>query len=105
MIKYYLGRRLGAEDDWQIGRWNSYIARHQGQLNANPKSKNKDEWLKSKQGLLNWGWNWEQPYAEEQRFKNAKRIAKIAGVELGNKSDEKDIAIESFNLIPTYIHW
>lgn len=105
MIKYYLGRRLGAEDDWQIGRWNSFVARHQGQLNANPKSKNKDEWLKSKQGLLQWGWNWEQPYTEEQRVKNAKRIAKLAGVTLGNKSDKKDIALESFNSIPTYIHW
>lgn len=105
-INYFLGRRLGAEDDWQIGRWNSFVARHQGQINADPKSKNKDARLKQKQGLLQWGWNWEHSYTDEQKQKNAKRIAKIAGVPLATeKDDDKKIAQESLIAAPNYILW
>lgn len=106
-INYFLGRRLGAEDDWQIGRWNSFVARHQGQINADPKSKNKDARLKQKQGLLNWGWSWEQRYTEEQREKNAKRIARIAGVPLAEQSEEdkKKVAQESLIIVPKYTTW
>lgn len=110
-IMYFLGRRLGAEDDWQIGRWVSFVARHSGQLKANPKSKGADQWLKSKQGLLQWGWSWEQSFTDEQRLKNAKRIAKLAGVPLAEQSEEdkekdkKKVAQESLIIVPKYTNW
>ena len=101
-INYFLGRRLGKEDDWQIGRWNSFVARHQGQINADPKSKNKDHRLVQKQALLQWGWEWETMYTEEQKAKNAKRIARIAGVPL---EEPKSISQESIMIIPNYAYW
>lgn len=104
-INYFSGRRLGAEDDWQIGRWNSFVARHQGQINADPKSKNKDARLAQKQGLLNWGWNWEQSYIEEQRLKNTKRISNLAGVPLGEVSDKKSVSQETIAIVPKYVEW
>lgn len=110
-IHYFLGRRLGAEDDWQIGRWVSFVARHQGQIQADPKSKNKDHRLKQKQALLQWGWDWEQPFTPEQREKNAKRIAKLAGVPLAEQSEEekeknkKKVAQESLIIVPKYTNW
>lgn len=106
-IRYFLGRRLGAEDDWQIGRWLSFVARHQGQLKANPKSKGADQWLKSKQGLLQWGVQWDISLTEEQREKNAKRIARIAGVPLAEQTedDKKKVAQESLIVVPKYTNW
>ena len=101
-IIFFLGRRLGKEDDWQIGRWNSFVARHQGQINADPKSKEKDARLKQKQALLNWGWEWETKYTEEQKAKNAKRIARIAGVPLEEPSS---ISQESIVIVPNYTYW
>lgn len=106
-INYYLGRRLGAEDDWQIGRWVSFVARHSGQLKANPKSKGADQWLKSKQGLLQWGWDAGTSFTDEQREKNAKRIARIAGVPLAEEKEEdkKKVAQESLIMVPRYTNW
>lgn len=100
-IQYYLGRRLGKEDDWQIGRWNSFVARHQGQINKDPKSRNKDHRLVQKQALLQWGWNWEQKFTEEQKTKNAKRISKLANVEL----TEESVAQEELVIVPNFMHW
>ena len=106
-IHYFLGRRLGAEDDWQIGRWVSFVARHSGQLKANPKSKGADQWLKSKQGLLQWGWDEKTSFTDEQREKNAKRIAKLAGVPLAEEKEEdkKKVAQESLIIVPKYTNW
>lgn len=106
-INYYLGRRDPEYDDWQIGRWVSFVARHSGQLKANPKSKGADQWLKSKQGLLNWGWEWEQSFTDEQREKNAKRIARIAGVPLATQTedDKEKVAQESLIIMPKYTSW
>lgn len=106
-INYFLGRRLGDEDKWQIGRWSSFVARHQGQINADPKSKNKGARLAQKQALLQWGWNWEQSYTEEQKEKNAKRIARIAGVSLKEESEDvkNKVAQESFIAMPKYTLW
>lgn len=101
-INYFLGRRLGKEDDWQIGRWNSFVARHQGQINADPKSKEKDRRLAQKQALLNWGVEWSAPLTEEQKAKNAKRIARIAGVPL---EELKSISQESIVIVPNYTYW
>ena len=106
-IHYFMGRRLGAEDDWQIGRWLSFVARHQGQLLADPKSKNEDHRLKQKQALLQWGVQWDVPLTPEQREKNAKRIARIAGVPLAEQSedDKKKVAQESLITVPKYLNW
>lgn len=106
-IHYFMGRRLGAEDDWQIGRWLSFVARHQGQLLADPKSKNEDHRLKQKQALLQWGVLWSEKLTPEQREKNAKRIAKLAGVPLAEQSEEgkKKVAQESLIIVPKYTTW
>lgn len=65
-IKYFEGRRIEDYDKWQIGRWRSFVARHQGQINADPKSKNKDARVVQKQALLQWGWNWEDKFTEQR---------------------------------------
>jgi hypothetical protein len=98
-VKYFEGRRIPDEDKWQIGRFNSFVARHQGQINANPKSNNKDEWLKSKQGLLQWGWNWETKFTDKQKEINVKRISKIAGCQI-----EDSLAVEGIKT-PVWINW
>jgi len=97
MIQYSAGRRLGEEDDWQIGRWRSFVARHQGQINADPKSKNKDSRLAQKQGLLQWGWDWETKFTEEQLEKNLKRL----GVKI--QKEEKVVKESIHN--PIYLRW
>ena len=107
MIHYFMGRRLGAEDDWQIGRWLSFVARHQGQLLNDPKSKNEDHRLKQKQALLQWGVDPMTRLTPEQREKNAKRIARIAGVPLAEEKEEdkKKVAQESLIIVPKYTNW
>lgn len=99
-INYFLGRRLGKEDDWQISRWNSFVARHQGQINNDPKSKNEGHRLVQKQALLQWGWDWKTKFTEEQKLNNAKRIAKAAGTPL-----EASVAQESMQVLPGYMRW
>ena len=56
-IQYFLGRRLGKEDDTQINRWRSFVARHQGQINANCKLDDLECRERQRQGLLQWGWD------------------------------------------------
>lgn len=102
-INYFLGRRDPEYDKWQIGRWNSFVARHQGQINADPKSKNKDHRLVQKQALLQWGVEWSIPLTKEQKEKNAKRMAKLTNTKL--KEDGKEIAQESLIIVPNYIYW
>lgn len=106
-IHYFLGRRLDKEDDWQIGRWNSFVARHQGQINNDPKSKDGDHRLVQKQALLQWAWDWETAFTEEQRKKNAMRISKLAGASLSESAtkDNKKIAQESLLIVPKYMQW
>jgi hypothetical protein len=88
-LKYFEGRRLGEEDTWQINRWRSFVARHQGSINSTTKSKNKDAYLKEKQALLQWGWNWETKFNDEQLKKNLKRIIKITNTKIVEVSNEK----------------
>jgi hypothetical protein len=97
---YYLGRRIEKEDDWQIGRWRSFVARHQGQINADPKSNEKDRRLVQKQALLNWGWNWKDSFTPEKVLANAKKMAKETDSEL----EEKEIATESI-ILPKWYPW
>ena len=108
MINYFLGRRLGDEDDWQIGRWNSFVARHQGQIAAKCNLKDDKCNAKQRQGLLQWGWYSNEAYTDEQKEKNAKRIARIAGVPLAKEEDEgnkKNVSQESLIIVPNYMDW
>lgn len=98
-IKYFEGRRIEDEDKLQIGRWNSFVARHQGQINANKDSNQIDKWLKSKQGLLQWGWNWETKYTPEQLNKNLNKIAKITNCSIKENTDMQSI------IMPNFLNW
>lgn len=76
---YFLGRRLGKEDDWQIGRWKSFVARHMGQIKANCSLKDDKCRPAQRQGLLQWAWDSDTAFSDEQRKKNLDRILKKAG--------------------------
>lgn len=80
-IKYFEGRRV-EEDNWQIGRWNSFVARHEGQIKADPKSNNNDHRLAQKQALLQWGWNWDNDFTESQKKRNLNRIINIVKLDI-----------------------
>jgi hypothetical protein len=99
-IEYYLGRRLGEEDTWQINRWRSFVARHQGQISAKCDLKNDKCNTRQRQGLLQWGWNSYEKYSEDKVLANAKIMAKDVGLEL----EEKTVATESIH-IPQWSHW
>lgn len=73
-IHFFLGRRLGDEDRWQIGRWKSFVARHSGQLLANCKPADYKCRPRQRQGLLQWAWDSRQAYTQEQVEKNLERI-------------------------------
>jgi hypothetical protein len=100
-VKYFEGRRIPGEDKWQIGRFNSFVARHQGQINNDPKSKNKDHRVVQKQALLQWAWDWETKMTDKQNEKNLNRISKLAGVEI---ESEQVISKEDIT-IPHFIKW
>lgn len=87
-INYYLGRRLGDEDDWQIGRWRSFVARHQGQIVASCNLKDYDCHAKQRQGLLQWGWDSSNKFDPKQVQKNAERMAKLTDTSITTESLE-----------------
>lgn len=71
---YFLGRRLPEEDEWQIGRWRSFVARHQAQVSKNCKTKDNECRPVQRQGLLQWAWNSDTEFTEKQQEKNLKRL-------------------------------
>lgn len=85
---YFSGRRLGAEDDKQIKRWKSFVARHQGAITKSGKLKDLKARVKQRQGLLQWGWDSTVECTPETIKKNAKRIAKSAGAKVTEISKE-----------------
>jgi len=87
-FRYYEGRRLGEEDDKQIKRWKSFVARHQGAITKSGKLKDLKARVKQRQGLLQWGWDSTVEYSPETLKKNAKRIAKSAGAKVVEISKE-----------------
>lgn len=87
-IKYFLGRRLGKEDDKQIARWKSFVARHMGQVAASCRLGDEKCHTKQRQGLLQWAWDSTTKFDEDQREKNLKRIARLAGVTVEEVSTE-----------------
>lgn len=87
-IKYFEGRRIPEEDKWQIGRWRSFVARHQGQISASCDLTDHDCHTKQRQGLLQWAWDSSDKFTDEQLDKNIKNISKEAGVSIETISKE-----------------
>lgn len=77
-IRYFLGRRLPVVDSRQIGRWYSFIARHQAQVTMACDLNDPKCHTKQRQGLLQWGWRSETPFTPAQRSANIERIVKLA---------------------------
>ena len=63
--------------------------------------------LENNSALLQWGVRWDIKLTDEQREKNAKRIAKLAGVPLAEEKekDKKKVAQESLIIVPKYTNW
>lgn len=55
--RYTLGRRLPAIDDFQIGRWQSFGARHAAQIRANCDPGDVFCRPRQRQGLLQWAYD------------------------------------------------
>lgn len=81
-LKYFEGRRLVEEDKLQIGRWISFVARHQGQVDAKCTPKDHDCHTKQRQGLLQWAWNSDTQFTPTQRKNNLTRLQKNPEVSL-----------------------
>lgn len=90
-INYYLGRRLGKEDDTQINRWRSFVARHQGQIKANCTPKDETCRPKQRQGLLQWGWDSTNKYDDAAVSGNAKRMAKLTSSTISTEGITPDV--------------
>lgn len=96
-IKYFEGRRDEKEDKLQIGRWRSFVARHQGQIRTNCDLKDKKCRPVQRQGLLQWAWDSSTNFTNEQQTKNLKKILKASGAQL-----EKP-AVEMASIV--YLNW
>lgn len=86
-IKYFLGRRIEKIDEKQIKRWKSFVARHQGQINANCTLKDDKCRPVQRQGLLQWAWDSHTEFNDTQREKNLKRIVNKAGATLSKGNE------------------
>lgn len=95
-IHYYLGRRLGEEDLWQINRWRSFVARHQGQIVASCKLTDDKCHAKQRQGLLQWGWDSHSKFDPELVVKNAKRLASKTGGSISTESISLDKSLPNW---------
>jgi hypothetical protein len=83
---YFLGRRLGDEDTWQINRWRSFVARHSAQVVSKCKVGDKSCNTRQRQGLLQWAWNSDTKFTDEQCEKNLKRLQKRGEITLQSES-------------------
>jgi hypothetical protein len=95
-ILYHLGRRLGAEDLHQIGRWRSFVARHQGQITASCKLNDEDCHARQRQGLLQWAWDSASKFEASRVSSNAERAARLSG---------SSIAMESVSVVGPLPKW
>jgi hypothetical protein len=55
--RYFMGRRSPKMDKVQIGRWRSFVARHQAQVASNCKINDMNCRPRQRQGLLQWAWD------------------------------------------------
>lgn len=85
---YYLGRRLGKEDDKQVARWKSFVARHMGQVKSACRLTDDKCHTKQRQGLLQWAWDSSTPFDDKQREKNLARITRDTGTTVPEVSTE-----------------
>lgn len=101
-IHYYLGRRLGEEDDWQIGRWRSFVARHMGQLKKGCDLDDLKCHAKQRQGLLQWAWDGTKSFDDEQKKKNLSKL----GVKLKETKDTKESKVAKESIAtPLFNRW
>lgn len=84
---YWLGRRLGEEDEWQIKRWRSFVARHSAQVMAKCKAGDKGCNSRQRQGLLQWAWDSDKAFTPKQEAANLKRLSKSSEVSLESRGD------------------
>lgn len=77
-IKYFLGRRLPVVDSKQIGRWYSFVARHQAQVVAACRLDDPTCHARQRQGLLQWAWDSSTAFTPHQRAINQSRIISLA---------------------------
>jgi hypothetical protein len=82
---YWTGRRNDKEDTLQIGRWKSFIARHQGQVDAKCTPKDRTCNTRQRQGLLQWAWDSATSFTEAQRKANLSRLKKRPEVTLEDR--------------------
>lgn len=82
--KYFLGRRLGDEDKWQINRWRSFVARHQGQIDKSADKNNLKKRTKQRQGLLQWGWDSQSSFDQKTLDANLARLKRVAKISVEN---------------------
>ena len=71
---YYLGRRIKEEDDWQIKRWRSFVARHQGQITASGHLKDQSKRTRQRQALLQWAWDSSLEFNDANLKKNLTKL-------------------------------
>lgn len=83
------GRRLGDEDSYQIGRWSSFVSRHQGAINANCKLKDNSCRPKQRQGLLHWAWDSSKERSLSLHKSNVERMADIHKCKLDKGWEDK----------------
>jgi hypothetical protein len=83
---YYLERRLPKEDDWQIKRWRSFVARHMGQVKASCSLKDDTCHTKQRQGLLQWAWDSHTEVSDVQLKKNRDKLLKATGTRVATES-------------------
>lgn len=81
-IRYYLGRRLGREDDIQIKRWKSFIARHSSQIKYNVPLNDHTTRLRQRQALLQWAWDSSTEYSLGTLQKNLIKIKQELKIEV-----------------------